>query len=980
MLIRESDQSVTKRVDMAIIPVCSKGTFPLALRARGHAGPGAWTAGGRMPFIAKSAMPCDPNPAAEHPAFDEAARGGYTLLTGSSACLLTEGLSAALQRHGRRVVWVRLGLEDRDPGTLLLSLIAAARRWQPDFGGRTVELMRGQPGPVAGWPLLFAGLAEELRDLLSAPSALVLQHVHHLQQTRLVLDLLGSHLLPALTDRVACILTSNCGLPSAALPGSMVRRSARDLRLARPVARQVLERTAPDLPGERLREVARLCQGRSALLAAASAAWAKLGPAVVEHAIGRSADAQDFLRFLACAWLTTVDVDARRALGLALRLGYSHPALTTAALGTDRLPLGPWLQRLADEWVRVRTVWKAPLRSALGAKGVPGRDAVHRAADYLLELGAVEQAVPLYLKLNDADCAARSIADEADNLMDLGQWDTMGEWLGRLPDRVLKARPWLLYHQAEIATVQRRAQTAQRRFSTATSLFTARHEPEGACQSMLAESALAASRMDFPRAQTCALAASAMADAAGLLRYQAWAAWQVGSLALVTDKPDDAAAYFGRAAEVAAKIGDPGMVDLTLEAERLTGHLQAIRRRREEYHTAYLDLEAAEDRAAERLLTHVATAYARATTLVQVYGWSHTPLALRLPTLQSEPQASPASAGRGQWLRIRQIFAAHREAEPSTTGSADREHPGMALRLRPATYAHGDPLVLLGRPAGVGLAPDAAPPHLWESCRGTPAELGTRQAPSLTAHLLGRFRVMVNDTPVNDWPSSRGRALFKYLLTHRDPWPSREALMEVFWSGAAPEAARNNLHVALHGLRRALRMAGDTPVVVLERDSYRMHPDLRVWVDVDEFDRHVHAGHQLEVAAELAGAMAEYELALSLYQGDFLADDPYEEWPVITRERLNLTYLDTVDRLSQLYYSQGRYASCVTLCQRVVERDPCREDAHRRLMRCYSRQGQLHLALRQYQICVEALRAELGIDPAAETTALFEQLHRREVV
>jgi DNA-binding SARP family transcriptional activator len=204
--------------------------------------------------------------------------------------------------------------------------------------------------------------------------------------------------------------------------------------------------------------------------------------------------------------------------------------------------------------------------------------------------------------------------------------------------------------------------------------------------------------------------------------------------------------------------------------------------------------------------------------------------------------------------------------------------------------------------------------------------------------------------------------------------------MEVFWPGAAPAAARNNLNVAVHTLRRALHTAGDVQILVFEQGTYRLHSDLRLWVDVDEFDHHVRAGRQLEAAGELAGAMAEYELTFSLYQGDFLADDPYEEWPVLTRERLRLTHLDIVDRLSHLYFSQGRYAPCAALCQRIVERDPCQEDAHRRLMRCYSRQGQLHLALRQYRICVEALRAELGIDPAAETTALYEQIRRRESV
>jgi DNA-binding SARP family transcriptional activator len=233
---------------------------------------------------------------------------------------------------------------------------------------------------------------------------------------------------------------------------------------------------------------------------------------------------------------------------------------------------------------------------------------------------------------------------------------------------------------------------------------------------------------------------------------------------------------------------------------------------------------------------------------------------------------------------------------------------------------------------------------------------------------------------VDSWPSARGRALFKYLLTHRDPWPSREVIMEVFWPESALEAARNNLHVAIHGLRSAFRTVGDIPVVVFERGGYRLHPDLQLWVDVDEFDRHMQGGHQLEAAGELAAAMAEYELAVSLYQGDFLSDDLYEEWAVLTRERLRLAYLETVDRLSHLYFSQGRYAPCVALCQRILERDPCREDAHRRLMRCYSRQGQQHLALRQYRSCAEALKAELSIEPAAETDALRDQIQRRETV
>ena len=101
-------------------------------------------------------------------------------------------------------------------------------------------------------------------------------------------------------------------------------------------------------------------------------------------------------------------------------------------------------------------------------------------------------------------------------------------------------------------------------------------------------------------------------------------------------------------------------------------------------------------------------------------------------------------------------------------------------------------------------------------------------APTLAVHLLGRFRVSLDGVAVDDWPSGRGRSLFKYLLLHRGLSPQREVLMEVFWPDSPPAAARNSLNVAVHGLRRALRAAADVPVVVLRDGSYHLAEDLRL--------------------------------------------------------------------------------------------------------------------------------------------------------
>jgi DNA-binding SARP family transcriptional activator len=254
-------------------------------------------------------------------------------------------------------------------------------------------------------------------------------------------------------------------------------------------------------------------------------------------------------------------------------------------------------------------------------------------------------------------------------------------------------------------------------------------------------------------------------------------------------------------------------------------------------------------------------------------------------------------------------------------------------------------------------------------------------APDITAHLLGELRVAFQDRPVEIWSSGRGRAVFEYLLVNHHSKVRRDRLMSMFWPEASSDAARNSLNVAIHGLRQSLRAAaGDTAVVIHQDQAYFIEPTLDIWVDVEVFEEQLKAAHQHLASAEPVKAEAAFEAATWLYQGAFLADDPYEEWTMVTREHLRLCYLDALDQLGALRLNSGDYVGCVAVCLKLLACDSCREDAHCRLMRCYSRQGQVQLALRQYHSCVAALRTELDVNPASATTELFDHLHRREII
>jgi DNA-binding SARP family transcriptional activator len=896
-----------------------------------------------MTFEAKTLVPLPCDPEAAHATFEAAASGSITLFEAPAEFALTEGLALAFSDLDRHPLWLRLGPEDSDPATFLLSLVTAARRLHRDAGQATLKLMKEQPGPVFGWPPLYSQLARDLRVCLAPQGALVLEDIHHAADGSPALSLAGRYLLPGLAGAGPCVLVSHPG-PQAADLGQCQRRSACELQLSASAVSGTLEKWAPDLTARARNRAMRLVGGRAGLLAGLRelASTADLG---LEPLLERVANRSELVAGTAEALLAGADREARCTLGLATRIEYVHPAMTSAIAGGSQLPAGPWLQRLEDGWVRVRPCWRQPLRAVLGERAIPGRDALHQSADWLLEAGACEQAVVLYLEIGDHDCAARAIASWASVLMDLGQWATVDRWLARLPDEMFAAYPDLNCSRADIAAVRGDMTMARRWFDCAASQYAKRNDLEGQCRSMLAGSAVAGEAGDLANALSRAHAVSSLAGTEDLSAVRMWALWQIGRVSLAAGDSEGALSAFSQAGSAAAAPA-PAAADPVRMTGELATKVGELRQRQESYRAAQAALSRAEHEALNQLTAAARAPELRDDGLCGTEGWSRTPVPLKLPGLAQSGAPPPASRARSlSWLR--RALLPHRQDPPR-----QRLEPAPPRqRLEPAQSP--GPIVLAAGPA---------------------------PAPELAVHLLGSLHAAVDDVAVEDWPSARCRSLFGYLLTHREPWPQREVLMEVFWPGSAPEASRNSLNVAIHALRRTLRAMTDIPVIVYAGGAYRISRELRLWLDVDEFGRYVESGRRLEDAGEIDQATREYEFAGGLYRGDFLADDPYEDWAALIRERLRLAHLDVLGRLSNLYFNAGHYTACASLCQRIIERDRCREDAHRRLMRCYSRQGQAHLALMQYRMCARALAEDLGVETDPSTADLHEHIRRHERV
>ena len=252
---------------------------------------------------------------------------------------------------------------------------------------------------------------------------------------------------------------------------------------------------------------------------------------------------------------------------------------------------------------------------------------------------------------------------------------------------------------------------------------------------------------------------------------------------------------------------------------------------------------------------------------------------------------------------------------------------------------------------------------------------------TIVARLLAPFQIQVNGNPIAHWPSGKAKSIFKCLLLKRGHPMSRERMMALFWPDAEPEAARNSLNVAIHRIRRELAKADPRFPFLLHKDGcYLLNPRLRVWTDTDAFTKHFEQARELERQRRHAEAMRDYAACESLYENELLAEDPESTWLMPLRQQFRDRYLAALDRLSRHYFDEGEHGACTTLCTKMIAVDACNEAAHRLLMRCYAKLEQLQLAEGQYRTCVQALAREVCIPPSAETTRLYRQIARREVV
>ena len=252
-------------------------------------------------------------------------------------------------------------------------------------------------------------------------------------------------------------------------------------------------------------------------------------------------------------------------------------------------------------------------------------------------------------------------------------------------------------------------------------------------------------------------------------------------------------------------------------------------------------------------------------------------------------------------------------------------------------------------------------------------------AAAVEVRLLGGFGLVVDGKPVptGSWRLRKARDVVKILALAPGHRRHRDEVIEALWPERDTDSGLNNLHQALHIARRGLagdaaagsgtggsgtRSAGRARLRV--RDEWvALCPDEPLRVDVEEFEA-------AATAAEGSGDPACVEAVLSLYPGELLPEDRYEDWAAARRDELSARHRRLVTGLAALREAAGDPRAAVDLLAPLAAGDPTDEVAQRALIRGYALAGDRGAALRQYQALADALRDGLAVPPDAADRAV----------
>lgn len=235
------------------------------------------------------------------------------------------------------------------------------------------------------------------------------------------------------------------------------------------------------------------------------------------------------------------------------------------------------------------------------------------------------------------------------------------------------------------------------------------------------------------------------------------------------------------------------------------------------------------------------------------------------------------------------------------------------------------------------------------------------------------------------FPTRKTLALLIYLAIEGGMQP-REHLAALLWPEANPERSYASLRNTLGHLQTSLRRASgqaQTPYLSVTHQALGLNPDANIDFDlytIGQAYERARLDRSSRTLPEGSASLPLLRSAAACQRGDFLAgfslgDAPgFDDWAAIQREVWHRRLGLILDRLSEIQFAHGEFASATETASHWIALDALNEIAYRRKMRAHFSAGERGQALETYEACRTMLAVELGVEPEPDTSVLAERI------
>ncbi len=238
---------------------------------------------------------------------------------------------------------------------------------------------------------------------------------------------------------------------------------------------------------------------------------------------------------------------------------------------------------------------------------------------------------------------------------------------------------------------------------------------------------------------------------------------------------------------------------------------------------------------------------------------------------------------------------------------------------------------------------------------------------NLLITLLGTTTISRKGQQLTQMLSGKAVALLAYLMLTRGVH-SRAFLALLLWSDQPETQAKKNLRNVLPDLRTHL-----SDYITITRQSVEFNVEQLYESDAEQFERVVDG----DLAQIALPALAD---ALKLYNGEFMEGFHvrnarlYESWLRQQRAYFYRLAVGGWEALARRYVESEKFEEAEAAAKQLLTIELFNETGHQMLMHALHGQNRQKELVAQYTRCVQILQEELGVQPSAETTVLYNKL------